>query len=234
MRGLVDSEQSQTLVKGIEKAFDACAAARAEAPVEETRPWYARFPVDGLHARNWVEEGGGVWVADSPRVAYDLVKLFKETHIDKLIGDYLGERPALSVGKWTLRNVPCTSGTDWHQDGAFLGSDIRTVNLWITLSDCGIDAPGLDIVSRRIPRIVQTGTDGALFDWSVGQGMVDIVAEDTPVTSPVFARGDAMLFDQLFLHRTGVKPGMTRSRWAIESWFFAPSSYASKQEPLFI
>ena len=30
----------------------------------------------------------------------------------------------------------------------------------------------------------------------------------------------------------GVTPGMTHERWAIESWFFAPSSYPDGQFPL--
>ena len=34
------------------------------------------------------------------------------------------------------------------------------------------------------------------------------------------------------LHRTGVSPGMTRTRYAIESWFFAPSTYPQDQVPI--
>ena len=63
-----------------------------------------------------------------------------------MIAGYLGERPALSVKKWTLRRVPIDTSADWHQDGAFLGSGIRTINMWLSLSQCGADAPGLDIV----------------------------------------------------------------------------------------
>ena len=36
------------------------------------------------------------------------------------------------------------------------------------------------------------------------------------------------------LHRTGIRPGMTPERWALENWFFAPSSYSMDQEPLVI
>ena len=35
-----------------------------------------------------------------------------------------------------------TSNTDWHQDGAFLGKGIRALNVWVALTDCGVDAPG--------------------------------------------------------------------------------------------
>jgi hypothetical protein len=41
-----------------------------------------------------------------------------------------------------------------------------------------------------------------------------------------------LLFDDLFLHRTAVDPAMTRDRYAIETWFFAPSAYPAGQIPL--
>jgi hypothetical protein len=53
-----------------------------------------------------------------------------------------------------------------------------------------------------------------------------------PVLRPAFEPGDALLFDEPFLHRTAVSPGMTRERYAIETWFFAPSVYPGKQIPL--
>jgi ectoine hydroxylase-related dioxygenase (phytanoyl-CoA dioxygenase family) len=127
--------------------------------------------------------------------------------------------------------VPVDTGTDWHQDGAFLGDDIRTVNVWLTLTDCGEDAPGLDVVAKRLPGVLETGTKGAQFDWSVGP---DLVAEVAPndVVRPPFRAGDALLFDQRNLHRTGVSPGMVRERYAVETWFFAPSSYPHDQIPI--
>ena len=38
-----------------------------------------------------------------------------------------------------------------------MGTDIRSVNLWMALSHCGDEAPGLDIVPRRLDHIVETG-----------------------------------------------------------------------------
>ena len=80
--------------------------------------------------------------------------------------------------------------------------------------------------------MLETGTDGAIFDWSVSPNIVEQVAEDAPVLRPEFGPGDALLFDQLFLHRTAVAPGMTRERHAIETWFFAPSTYPDGQIPI--
>ncbi|MDZ7732372.1 MAG: hypothetical protein U5R31_04010 [Acidimicrobiia bacterium] len=94
-----------------------------------------------------------------------------------------------------------------------------------------LHSPGLDLVPQRFPEVLETGTNGAQFDWSVGPGTVERVARH-PVVRPEFRAGDALLFDELFLHRTGVSPGMTRPRYAIESWFFAPSTYPEAQIPI--
>ena len=71
---------------------------------------------------------------------------------------------------------PTDTNTNWHQDGAFLGRDVRSLNLWLALSPCGVDAPGLDIVPQRFDEILPTGTEGALFDWSVSPQVVEDAA----------------------------------------------------------
>jgi len=109
---------------------------------------------------------------------------------------------------------------------------VRTLNLWIALSPCGTDAPGLDIVPRRFETVLPTGTDGAIFDWSVSPDVVAEAAGDVEVVRPDFKAGDVLLFDHLMLHRTGVAEGMTQQRHAIESWFFAPSGFPEGQIPL--
>jgi ectoine hydroxylase-related dioxygenase (phytanoyl-CoA dioxygenase family) len=162
---------------------------------------------------------------------FDLLEALEEVRWGDVLSDYLGERPALSVKKWTLRRVPVDSGTNWHQDGAFLGS-VRTVNLWVALSDCGVTAPTVDVVARRLDHLVETGTGGAFFDWSVGQEVVDRARGDAPIVRPQFQAGDALLFDDYNLHRTATSAEMTDVRYAIESWFFAPSSYPHAQIPM--
>jgi hypothetical protein len=237
VRGLVTRERAEQLAAGIDRALAAFDAGLDGAPPSATSPWYAPFtPGPGKYRvggrRNWVRKSGGVWTADSPRMLFDLLELVEETGIGELVTAHLGERPALSVNKCTLRRVPIDTNTNWHQDGAFLGADARTLNLWLSLSDCGVDAPGLDILPRRLDEVLETGTDGAIFDWSVSPNLVAGLAERTPVVRPQFAPGDALLFDHLFLHRTAVAPGMTRERHAIETWFFAPSTYPDGQIPI--
>jgi hypothetical protein len=235
VRGLIPPERVAQLTAGIEAAMNACSTWEGE-PGTDTAPWFVPFetgPGSSLAPeRRWVTRGGGVWTVDSPRAMFDVLEAFAEIGLAGPLTGYLGERPALSVKKWTLRRVPITSGTNWHQDGAFLGQGIRTVNFWLALSHCGDDAPGLDVVPRRMEGILPTGTDGAMFDWSVGEPVVQQASEDAPILRPVFEPGDALFFDERFLHRTAVSEAMTRERYAIESWFFAPSHYPDDQLPL--
>ena len=151
-----------------------------------------------------------------------------------MIADHFGERPALSVKKGTLRDVPPDTSGGWHQDGAFLGRDVRAMNVWLALSPCGVDAPSLDVVARRLNELVPPGIDGAYFDWAVSDAAATAAAGPGGIASPVFAPGDAILFDQMNLHRTGARPGLSEHRLAIEAWFFAPSHYPLDQVPLLV
>ena len=75
---------------------------------------------------------------------------------------------------------------------------------------------------------------GLAAEWIEGPAQVDLLAP-IPLEIPLHRRrddADVMLFDELFLHRTGVSDGMTRDRYTIESWFFAPSSYPEAQIPI--
>jgi hypothetical protein len=238
VRKLLSAEQAARLVAGIDQAFAECARHKDGYDETATTAWYHRCPLPEESAdeinRSWVEGAWGVLLADSPRLMYEYTEMINSLGIVDTIQGYLGERPALSIGKTTLRRVPKTLQlTGWHQDGAFLGP-VRSVNLWLSLSHCGKDASGLDIVPRRLDYIVEKGTQGAIFNWSVADGVVHQVAGDTPVTSPVFGPGDALLFDELMLHRTSIPPRMKHDRYAIESWFFAPSSYPRQQGPIVV
>lgn len=236
VRGLLGPEQVETFVSGIDQAL-AVRAGGLDSPLakHEDQSCYAALPLPREEAqslgRHWVAGSGGVLAADAPRLLFQLFETYDEIGVRTVVSDYLGERPVLSANKCTMRRVPLTSNTDWHQDGAFLGSGIRALNIWVALTDCGVDAPGMDLLPRRLD-LVETGTGGAIFDWAVGPEVVERLAVEAPVVRPEFKAGDALLFDDLFLHRTAIEPTMTRERYAIESWFFAPTSYPSGQVPL--
>jgi hypothetical protein len=49
---------------------------------------------------------------------------------------------------------------------------------------------------------------------------------------PIFEPGDALFFDEMFLHQTGSDPSMPNPRFAIESWFFGGTAFPGDYAPL--
>lgn len=180
--------------------------------------------------RRFIHQSGGVLLADSPRSMFELLEVYEALGLRDIIQDFLGDRPVMSANKCTLRKVDPDQLGGWHQDGAFLGDHIRAINIWLALSDCGVDAPGLDIVPTRIDHIVETGTEGAYFDWAVSDQKIEELEFD--VVRPAFSAGDLVIFDEMMLHRTATAPTMTLHRHAIEFWCFAASTYPSGHIPL--
>jgi hypothetical protein len=155
---------------------------------------------------------------------FDLLEMFAAVGVSRLAREYFGEQPTLLARKGTLRRISHEGNTGgWHQDGAFMGVDIRSLNIWLALSHCGDDAPGLDIVARRLNGLVQVG-DGAFAEWAASPDAAEHVAAGALVR-PIFDAGDALIFDHLNLHRTAIDPGMAHDRYAIETWLFSPSTY---------
>ena len=245
VRGLLPSADAAELRGDIDRVFDLwdadLAGRKADFDGRGQAAWLRKLSdpdTSALVGEQW-RSGSAMFAgqrspADSPHVAEKIVRMYSLCGLTDLVAGYLGEQPALSLEKWTLRRVPTTANTSWHQDGAFLGETIRTVNVWIALSDCGIDASGLDIVPRRFDEIVETGTGGAYFNWDVGGEVVEQVRGDRELLSPVFAPGDAVIFDQYLLHRTGIKEGLTKDRYALEAWFFGPSHFPEDYHGLLV
>lgn len=234
VRGLVERERATELAAEIERAFEVRTALRS-GPVdhdgyyEELQP---EVPSPNLlEERRWVEEGGGMFAIDSPRLMFGMLDSFEGAGLRTVIEGYLGERAAISSQKCTLRKTtPDVTGA-WHQDGAFLG-DVRALNVWLSLSRCGDVAPSMDIVPRRLDEYVPTGTEGTWLDFQVSQAVAEEAAAGVGIVRPIFEPGDALLFDEVFLHQTGSDPSMPNSRYAIESWFFGPSAYPDDYVPV--
>lgn len=239
VRGLLDPDTAARFVDGIDRAFAAHDRYRAgEGPSPDG--WWAPFrSADGWPSfpaprRAYVRQAGGILLADSPRLLFEVLEAFEAAGLRSAITEYLGERPAIAADKSTLRRVTPDKMPSWHQDGSFLGDGVRTVNTWVALTPCGGEAPapGLDIVPRRLDALARAGAPGARVAIEVLDDDVAAVADGAPILRPVFEPGDALLFDELFLHRTATSPGMTDARYAIESWSFAPSSFPPEYFPL--
>jgi len=232
VRGLMDRDKALAMADGIDRSF---AVRDSLAPGESDPDGFydellAEEPFE-VTARDWVQEGGGVLACDSPRLMFEMLESFKEAGLRETVGGYLGEPPALSGQKVTLRKAMPEIGGAWHQDGKFLG-DVRSLNVWLSLSRCGDIAPSMDVVPKRIDHHVEAGGEGTHLNIQVGQADAEKVAGDAGIVRPIFDPGDALLFDELFLHQTGSDPSMPNPRYAIESWFFGPSAYPDGYVPI--
>lgn len=113
----------------------------------------------------------------------------------------------------------------WHQDGAlkfdFLShanrelppdAMLNMVTCWISLDPCGVDAPGLELITERIDRL--------LLPTELQADSVQARFEPEKFWRPILELGDALLFRGEILHRTHVMPRMSQDRTSIELRFF--------------
>ena len=127
--------------------------------------------------------------------------------VRKLVTGYLGQRPVLTVNKWhcagCLVKKPLLG---WHQEASVFSSRTRTVNFWIALSECGDDAAGIEVLPYRVDHIVAPPEK----QYGLSDATVDSLDIGEPV-APVFAPGDALVFDDLLLHRTHMSDRVTKA-----------------------
>jgi len=232
VRGLIDRDAALGLAGGIQRAFDARAALAAnESAPEGLYEEFTPEPPFKPTKRQWVAMAGGLLAADSPPLMFEVLDALERARFLDVVHGYLGERAALSVEKTTLRKAEPQVAGGWHQDGSFLGT-VRPLNLWLALSRCGDEAPGLDILPRRLDRVLPAGGEGTNFPIQIHDSDVAEAAAGVRIVRPIFEPGDALVFDELFLHKTGSDPEMPKARYALESWFFGASSFTSEYTPL--
>jgi hypothetical protein len=232
VRGLVDRERAEEFARQIDRGFaEREKQDQGEAAAEGYYEPFEQNPRFEGSKRAWVKEGGGLLAADSPLLSFEMLEMFRSAGLRELVGTYLGEPPVISLQKTTLRKAEPDVVGAWHQDGAFMG-EVRSINLWLSLSRCGDESPGLDLVPRRLDELVPVGTEGTWLPNQVSQQVAEEAAGDLEIQRPIFEPGDALFFDELFLHKTGSDPSMPNPRFAIESWFFGGSAFATQYAPI--
>ncbi len=229
VRGLLPPEATQTLIHDIDQAFDGLERASEGAQPTETSPWYvplADHPDRPAHKPEARAFPGffRVCAVDSPRSLYDVVRSYEAAGVHDLVRGILGTRPVLTGNKWALRRMQQRRLTFWHQEMAVFdrastqteAGRLRTVNVWMALSEAGDNAPGFEVLPRR-----ETVVHPAERAYAMSDELFDAV-RDRDYASPLYGPGDAMIFDEWLLHRTKSDPSMTGQRYSIESWYFSP------------
>lgn len=170
-------------------------------------------------------------VYSSPELS-ELLTTLAEGSVGKWVFSELGGQAVCDLDQaWIRRQYapgdypPLHSPHGWHQDGA-LGfqfnqtpdesgpaSILNMVTCWIPFDACGLNAPGLEFVHRRLEKLLGPAQ---LTDTSIRSQF-----PHTEFWHPVLEPGDALVFRGDILHRTYVASQMTRHRTSIELRFFS-------------
>jgi hypothetical protein len=215
IRNLVPRAAAAALDETTQRVFAAIDAKRREKDLYEP----SNDP-DIAATHKFIADVGCGLMVNSPVALAETMAAYEKYGVIDLLTRQLGERPVLSSKKATLRRTsPRFKHSDvWHQDGAFMGGDLRVTNVWLALTDCGVTSASVELAAKRFNEVIKP-------DYGVAV-TADMAAKLSPVTvSPICAAGDALMFDHLCLHRTAMSPAYVEERRALETWFFAPSFY---------
>ena len=240
VRDMFSKTPMDTLIKAADHVIDACLDSGSTPamntyynPPGNLKTIMPKKDRELGNTRSFHRESGSAMCVEAPSVAEALLQLYEAHGLKELIGLYLGEPPCLSVKKWVLRRSKLpVAEAGWHQDGAFMGTNLNSLNMWMPLNECGgtTGAPSMDVVPQRLNKI--TSAAGAQFDWSVSDSQVSSRLVDSQPLTPTFSAGDVFFFDHFYLHRTQYRPDFTKLRYAVETWFFGASSFPKNQIPI--
>ncbi len=240
VRDMFPKAPMDTLIKAADNVIDSCLDSRSTPtintyynPPDNLRTIMPKKDRELGNTRSFHRESGSAMCVEAPSVAEALLQLYEAHGLKELIGLYLGEPPCLSVKKWVLRRSKLpVAEAGWHQDGAFMGTNLNSLNMWMPLNECGgtTGAPSMDVVPQRLNKIASAA--GAQFDWSVSDSQVSSRLVNSQPLAPTFSAGDVFFFDHFYLHRTQYRPDFTKLRYAVETWFFGASSFPKNQIPI--
>ncbi|HEY0705397.1 MAG TPA: hypothetical protein VGG33_01280 [Polyangia bacterium] len=100
----------------------------------------------------------------------------------------------------------------WHQDGGTSNSPRRYGTFWLALHPCGVDRPGIEIVSYPLSTILAAGpvpAPRAAYPWSLDESLLP-----SPTRwAPPFEPGDLLVFHKYVPHATQLlgRPSPSRS-----------------------
>ena len=172
--------------------------------------------------------------------AQDLLSSVVSSCAGKWLWETLGHTVAVDLDQsWVRRQYapgrypPLHAPHQWHQDGAlgfnFLSVSaeagcaeglLEMITIWIALGPCGLDSPGLELVTQPIQELVQPEL---LTDCHLRTAFAPEL-----FWTPVMAKGDALLFSGDILHRTHVTSDMSHDRTSIELRCFAGERLPSR------
>lgn len=170
-----------------------------------------------------------------------LMEAYEQSGLLSAVKGYLGEDSVIALERARLRyrDKQAGSGLAWHQDGSYFGQKCYALNCWAAITECGRNNTGLSIVPRRNHE--RLGADEIeKSKMKFGKASLDYgnkilkkyIPDEQGIVSPVFQPGDAIIFDEMTLHRTASVPKVSMHQIVSISWFFSQSRLPIYKTPL--
>jgi len=197
-RGLLDQITAARLYENAQRVYLECDAAGGNHPLMTNRD-YNTVKLEALDAPGAPKFASAKAVIDT--LLYDVY----ERTIGKNWIVSLDESPVFRANAGASHyTVP----TRWHQDACV--NAYPTALVWIALSECGTDAPGVKLACKAVPSRIPTFLDEHAPDKPkeryIARYLGDVMA------APTFESGDALFFNDLSIHGTHITPDMKRDR----------------------
>ena len=161
----------------------------------------------------------------------EMLRIYEECGLLGAIRGYFGESPILWPVRVRLRRFTPSQnrrGLPWHQDVNFFGRQCYAVNCWAAVSHCGERNPGLSILPLRTEERYgwsdESRTAPLMYGRNLPAETITRLSETHPPVEPIFEPGDAVLFDEMTLHRTSDRP-FRMEQLVTVTWFFRPGGF---------
>lgn len=177
----------------------------------------------------------------SPETLVLLLDVYRESGLLDVVATYLDDRPLLFAERVKLRQHRAQThkyaAIPWHQDVSFFGRKSRAVNCWAAVTPCGRDNPGISLIPHRVDDYVgwNPETQGlAPLDYgrSLSAGELEALTDRYPAVQCCLEPGDALLFDEMTVHKTNSRPWRLEQQIVTISWFFRAGAFPDWGTPL--
>jgi len=161
-----------------------------------------------------------------------LFEVYEDVGVDTVVAEYFQERPVVAAERMRLGRQVHGEGLGWHQDGVFYGGVSGSVGIWLAITSAGKDAPALSVLPRRFDELIGVAPGERLplsLDYTerLTRQVISEIAGDHSIASPNLMPGDALLLDEMTMHRTSEAPWRQPYKDAALTWCFAPSRFPS-------
>lgn len=133
---------------------------------------------------------------------------------------HLGEEPQMNPNSYVRALIPGPQiqALPFHQDQSILRTPL--LNVWIPLAECGVDAPGLEVVvTDKRELLAMAGPpdhDVPVERVRIDERLVTETFGPGALWRPSLSPGDALVFAGTTVHRSHVTPAMTKPRLSVE------------------